>query len=404
MRGKRERERENILLVKNQTIERERKMVNKKGKGKRKAPESTDTKDTDRVNLNVGGKLFVTTRGTLATMPGTMLGAMFKDGYVWDKADPDGSYFFDRSPKLFEHIMDVYRNGYLKSGSELGFSGQDDEMWKRELTFWGIDYSYEEQKAGDVCIGSDLESESTSAFEKIFSNYIEFGLKNDKKHIKSKFSWTFVEGEDTELSSGDVLNIYQIIQDWETTFKFYARQEHNLDVTIETKDQDDGHKIMIVKFIVIPSALKDLPAQAANSMETQSASNPLLDDDDDDSPLSDDDIDDDEDSSPDEEPNPPIVKVRDELFEANVKGVESLGASQTADNADVIIYNKMKGEEESKPKRRVMFERMDEDQEKKKFKSDVQRYLQEKDALRAEVMSMERTQDHSKDEDAKKAT
>ncbi len=52
------------------------------------------------VTLNVGGKLFSTTRNTLTRDPASMLAKMF--GSDWEsQRDETGAYLIDRSPEYF---------------------------------------------------------------------------------------------------------------------------------------------------------------------------------------------------------------------------------------------------------------------------------------------------------------
>ena len=59
------------------------------------------------VVLNVGGKKFATTVHTLTMLKNTMFAGMFS-GYFDGRRD--GKYFFDRSPKHFEIILNYLRN------------------------------------------------------------------------------------------------------------------------------------------------------------------------------------------------------------------------------------------------------------------------------------------------------
>ncbi|XP_059173264.1 BTB/POZ domain-containing protein KCTD9-like [Physella acuta] len=72
---------------------------------------------SDWINLNVGGKLFTTTRGTLTRFDGeSMLARMFsKDKEIeWNsRMDVTGAYLIDRSPLYFEPILNYLRHGRL---------------------------------------------------------------------------------------------------------------------------------------------------------------------------------------------------------------------------------------------------------------------------------------------------
>eukprot|EP01080_Neovahlkampfia_damariscottae_P006290 gene6290-10297_t len=63
--------------------------------------------DDDIVKLNVGGKLFITTKSTLFNVDNS-LKSMLQSGNF--KPDLDGAYFIDRSPEYFPLILDYLRN------------------------------------------------------------------------------------------------------------------------------------------------------------------------------------------------------------------------------------------------------------------------------------------------------
>ena len=64
------------------------------------------------VNLNVGGRIFSTTRGTLTAAGDNMLAHMF--GSEWQSAtDASGAYLIDRSPEYFVPLLNYLRCGRL---------------------------------------------------------------------------------------------------------------------------------------------------------------------------------------------------------------------------------------------------------------------------------------------------
>ena len=75
------------------------------------------TQSGDWIRLNVGGKLFMATRGTLLErQPESMLARMFSStgGLSWhSKVDETGAYLIDRSPEYFEPILNYLRHGQL---------------------------------------------------------------------------------------------------------------------------------------------------------------------------------------------------------------------------------------------------------------------------------------------------
>jgi len=65
----------------------------------------------DIIELNVGGGIFVTTRGTLCAEAGSMLAAKFdEDSSFAPPTEFDGAVFLDRNPRTFEYVLDYLRN------------------------------------------------------------------------------------------------------------------------------------------------------------------------------------------------------------------------------------------------------------------------------------------------------
>lgn len=62
-----------------------------------------------KVKINVGGKCFSTSKGTLTRFPTSVFTCALATK-EWDPAD--GVYFFDRNPSEFDHVLD-----YLSTGS-----------------------------------------------------------------------------------------------------------------------------------------------------------------------------------------------------------------------------------------------------------------------------------------------
>lgn len=87
------------------------------------------------MKLNVGGKLFATTRATLTADPESMLARMFStEDSLWHSAtDSTGAYLFDRSPDFFEPILNFLRHGKLIMNT-----GLNPEGVLEEAKFFGI--------------------------------------------------------------------------------------------------------------------------------------------------------------------------------------------------------------------------------------------------------------------------
>ena len=63
------------------------------------------------INLNVGGRLFTVSKETLMSIKGTYFyGMLSSDRYP---TLPDGSYFIERNPEVFQRVLDYLRIGRL---------------------------------------------------------------------------------------------------------------------------------------------------------------------------------------------------------------------------------------------------------------------------------------------------
>lgn len=94
-------------------------------------------KSTGWVTLNVGGKLFTTTRSTLVNKaPDSMLARMFAlDNHMLPSdMDRNGAYLIDRSSQYFEPILNYLRHGQLIRDDGLSLYGI-----LEEAKFFGID-------------------------------------------------------------------------------------------------------------------------------------------------------------------------------------------------------------------------------------------------------------------------
>ena len=66
----------------------------------------------DWLNLNVGGKIFMTTRSTLISCPNSTLSKMFDptSGYSPAYRNDHGVYFLDADPDCFKVILNWLRH------------------------------------------------------------------------------------------------------------------------------------------------------------------------------------------------------------------------------------------------------------------------------------------------------
>lgn len=90
----------------------------------------SSTAQNEIVKLNVGGTKFYCYRHTLNTFPESKLANLDKIGPPYEESN---TYFFDRSPVLFAHILDGYRKGVIHLPRDVcGITLKD------ELKFWDL--------------------------------------------------------------------------------------------------------------------------------------------------------------------------------------------------------------------------------------------------------------------------
>jgi len=89
----------------------------------------------DWIKLNVGGKYFITTRGSLIqTHPNSMLAKMFDNKNKWNNCkDEEGAVRIDRSPKYFQPILDYLRHGKIFMEKGINLKGVHEEA-----SFFGL--------------------------------------------------------------------------------------------------------------------------------------------------------------------------------------------------------------------------------------------------------------------------
>ena len=95
--------------------------------------------DGDILLLNVRGRPFATTFGTVRSAPGSYLATLFQKGSAFRAPvrDADGRYFIDRSPEYFSEILE-----FLGCGSRLLPRKMSAVEWLRlrlETSFYGIE-------------------------------------------------------------------------------------------------------------------------------------------------------------------------------------------------------------------------------------------------------------------------
>jgi len=86
--------------------EKEKKWLEIEEKMKRNASQAKT-----KIKLDIGGKIFCTSKSTLLAFEGSYFHAMLSSGH-W-QPDEDGTYFVDRNSKLFDIILDYMRTGQI---------------------------------------------------------------------------------------------------------------------------------------------------------------------------------------------------------------------------------------------------------------------------------------------------
>lgn len=84
------------------------------------------------ITLNVGGKLFTTTKHTLLSVNDTFFTALFS-GRLSTYNDSSGAIFIDRTPELFAIILN-----FLRTNKLFGVNESNIDILKHEAEFYSI--------------------------------------------------------------------------------------------------------------------------------------------------------------------------------------------------------------------------------------------------------------------------
>jgi hypothetical protein len=185
------------------------------------------------VKLNIGGTIFITTKETLLSIPGTTFHGLLSN----EKYQPDfeGCFFFDRSPKYFEEILNYLRTNsmdweiFQTSTSQIAIS--------KELDFYGFQSMIHESSISEDAYKifnniskqlsdnkNNLHFNQLMKFEQNVSNIKEFEknifiqvknegtlIINDEKMTKTSLSLdltTLIELKNGNLASADGPKIF----------------------------------------------------------------------------------------------------------------------------------------------------------------------------------------------------
>jgi len=100
----------------------------------RKRQKDNLTKGKQIIKLNVGGKIFTTSKSTLLSIKDTYFYSLVSSG-KW-KPEEDGAFFIDRNPKHFDRILDFLRTGELDT-RDINSYGM--EKLKKDCEYFIID-------------------------------------------------------------------------------------------------------------------------------------------------------------------------------------------------------------------------------------------------------------------------
>lgn len=109
----------------------------------KKVTDSMKNEISDVIKLNVGGRVFCTTRGTLVGLEkDSVLSKMFSEPSKWtNKTDDDGCVLIDRTPQYFVPLLN-----YLRHGKLILDSGVNPQGVLEEAEYFGLPKVAEEAK------------------------------------------------------------------------------------------------------------------------------------------------------------------------------------------------------------------------------------------------------------------
>lgn len=95
----------------------------------------TEIVNDSGVGLNVGGKIYQTSRNTLTKYPNSFF-SLLLEGTIPSKRDDQGNYLIDRDGEIFRHVLNFLRSGELLTLPE-GF--KEYELLESEADFFQLD-------------------------------------------------------------------------------------------------------------------------------------------------------------------------------------------------------------------------------------------------------------------------
>ncbi len=128
--------------------------------------------DGDWVRLNVGGTVFLTTKSTLRNEPSFLshlLGGVDEHSFSPPPSDTDGCVRIDRSPAVFDIVLDYLRN--LEDFVPPAFPSRDFTLLEREAKFYGL----EGLSRALALVREDASSDSLSSSARMMRSFVSCG-------------------------------------------------------------------------------------------------------------------------------------------------------------------------------------------------------------------------------------
>lgn len=95
-----------------------------------------------KIRINVGGKIFQTSKATLLRFPTTVFSVMLGTPHWRPK---DDIFFFDRPSHAMDHVLDYLSNGNLRTES---FSPADLKSLLDDVNYFHIPYQHDRSEKG----------------------------------------------------------------------------------------------------------------------------------------------------------------------------------------------------------------------------------------------------------------
>ena len=140
-----------------------------------------------RIKFNIGGQVFLTKKTTLEKIPGTKL-ANYQDTCEYYDSNTD-EYYYDRSPLIFQPILEYYRTGRLHFTTNMCA-----EQIREELEFWEISTCGLKPCCWKNFYSLDSDMQTAGVIERHFVDHCSSSLwpKHSKDKLK-KNVWNFLE-------------------------------------------------------------------------------------------------------------------------------------------------------------------------------------------------------------------